>query len=69
MKQKSEVAQVDEELLTVREVANRLRVDDTTVRRWINNGVLDAVTLPHIGRRQSYRVKAGTMERLMAPAQ
>ena len=27
-----------EELLTVREVARRLRVDDTTVRRWISTG-------------------------------
>ncbi len=26
-----------EELLTVREVAHRLRVDDNTVRRWIKN--------------------------------
>ena len=26
-----------EELLTVREVAHRLRVDDTTVRRWIKS--------------------------------
>ena len=28
-----------EDLLTVREVAEQLRVDDTTVRRWIKNGV------------------------------
>ena len=35
-----------EELLTVREVARRLRVDDTTVRRWIKHGTLEAVSLP-----------------------
>ena len=32
------------DLLTVREVANQLRVDDTTVRRWIKNGILEAIT-------------------------
>lgn len=43
-------------LLTVHEVAKRLRVDDTTVRRWITNGVLPAITLPHSGKRQGYRI-------------
>ena len=55
-----------EELLTVREVARRLRVDDTTVRRWINNGVLDAVTLPHLGKRRGYRVKKATLDTLLS---
>jgi len=54
-----------EELLTVREVARRLRVDDTTVRRWIKNGALEAITLPHRGKRQAYRVKKSTMEKLL----
>jgi len=40
------------DLLTVAEVAQILRVDDTTVRRWIKQGVLDAVVLPHIHERQ-----------------
>ena len=31
-----------EELLTVSEVARRLRVDETTVRRWIKMGSLEA---------------------------
>lgn len=43
-------------LLTVREVAAQLRVDDTTVRRWIKGGALSAVALPHRGTRQAYRV-------------
>ncbi len=46
-----------DELLTVREVARRLRVDDTTVRRWIKSGALEAVTLP--------RVKKSTMDKLL----
>lgn len=54
-----------DELLTVHEVARRLRVDDTTVRRWIKSGALGAITLPHKGRRSAYRVKRSTMDKLM----
>lgn len=57
-----------EELLTVREVARRLRVDDTTVRRWIKNGALEAITLPHKGKRSAYRVKKSTMDKLLHSA-
>ena len=55
----------EEELLTVHEVASLLRVDDTTVRRWIKNGVLEAITLPHQGKRQAYRVKKSTLDALL----
>lgn len=54
-----------DELLTVHEVARRLRVDDTTVRRWINNGILEAITLPHSGKRRGYRVKQSTLDVLL----
>ena len=54
-----------DELLTVSEVARRLRVDDTTVRRWIKSGALEAITLPHKAKRQAYRVKASTMNKLL----
>lgn len=57
------------DLLTVREVAKQLRVDDTTVRRWIKNGVLEAITLPHRGTRQAYRIRRATLNRLLAPPQ
>lgn len=57
------------DLLTVREVAKQLRVDDTTVRRWIKNGVLEAITLPHRGSRQAYRIRRSTLEALLAPPQ
>jgi len=55
-----------EELLTVREVARRLRVDDTTVRRWIKSGALEAITLPHRGKRQAYRIKKSTLDILLS---
>jgi excisionase family DNA binding protein len=54
-----------EDLLTVREVARRLRVDDTTVRRWIKSGALEAITLPHMGKRQAYRIKLSTLNTLL----
>jgi excisionase family DNA binding protein len=54
-----------EELLTVHEVARRLRVDDTTVRRWVKNGALEAITLPHRGKRQAYRIKQSTLDTLL----
>ena len=60
------MAEDQEELLTVREVARRLRVDDTTVRRWIKNGSLGAITLPHRGKRSAYRVKKSTMDKLLS---
>jgi excisionase family DNA binding protein len=53
------------DLLTVAEVAQVLRVDDTTVRRWIKQGVLDAVVLPHIHERQGYRIKREILEKLL----
>jgi excisionase family DNA binding protein len=59
------MAEEMEELLTVREIARRLRVDDTTVRRWIKSGALEAITLPHKGKRQAYRVKKSTMDKLL----
>jgi excisionase family DNA binding protein len=55
-----------EVLLTVQEVARTLRVDDTTVRRWIKTGVLEAVVLPHQGTRQAYRVKKTTVDALLS---
>ncbi len=63
------VVQDEADLLTVREVAKKLRVDDTTVRRWIKNGVLEAITLPHRGTRQAYRIRRSTLDALLEPSQ
>ena len=54
-----------DELLTVSEVAEILRVDDTTVRRWVKQGVLEAVVLPHLNERQAYRIKRTTLNKLL----
>ncbi len=53
------------ELLTVSEVAEILRVDDTTVRRWVKQGVLEAIVLPHVNARQAYRIKRETLDRVL----
>lgn len=58
--------QITKDLLTVSEVATTLRVDDTTVRRWIKAGILEAISLPSRGLRQSYRIKKETVEALLA---
>ena len=53
------------ELLTISEVAQTLRVDDTTVRRWVKQGALEAVVLPHVNARQGYRIKRETLDKLL----
>lgn len=63
------MAHEEADLLTVREVAQQLRVDDTTVRRWIKNGVLEAITLPHRGQRQAYRIRRATLDMLLKPSE
>jgi excisionase family DNA binding protein len=55
----------DDSLLTVGEVARRLRVDTTTVRRWIVSGALAAVVLPHHGKRQGYRVRQSIVDGIL----
>jgi excisionase family DNA binding protein len=56
------------DLMTVSEVAQALRVDDTTVRRWIKNGVLEAIALPHRFKRQAYRIRRSTLDKLLNQA-
>ncbi len=53
------------ELLTVREVAVRLRVNEATVRRWIKIGALEAIKLPHRGKREIYRVRQSTLNSVL----
>ena len=53
------------ELLTVSEVAHILRVDETTVRRWVKQGALEAIVLPHANERQAYRIKRETLDKVL----
>ena len=54
------------DLLTVSEVARMFRVDDTTVRRWIKQGALEAVPLPKRGARQGYRIRRETVDKFFS---
>jgi len=60
---------MDDELLTVKEVAHRLRVDESTVRRWVKSGILEAITLPHQGTRKQFRIRKSTLDTLFNPIQ
>lgn len=51
----------DPELLTITEVSQIFRVDPTTVRRWVKQGALEAIILPHPGSRQAYRIRRKTI--------
>lgn len=53
------------DLLTIPEIAEILRVDDTTVRRWVKQGTLEAVVLPHMNERQAYRIKRDTLNHIL----
>jgi|SwirhirootsSR3_FD_contig_21_41313861_length_250_multi_3_in_0_out_0_1 excisionase family DNA binding protein len=55
----------DNELLTVSEVAEMLRVDGTTVRRWLKIGALEAISLPRVGTRRAYRIRRATIDMLL----
>lgn len=62
------MTQTKSELLTVHEVAEILRVDDTTVRRWIKAGTFEAIRLPKRGDRESFRIKRETVDDLFETA-
>jgi len=62
----------EEELLTVLEVATLLRVKSCTVIHWIQQGIVDAIPLPHQHhpnqrQRQSYRIRKQTFLTLLQP--
>ncbi len=56
---------MEDELLTVQEVADIFRVDNTTVRRWINNGALEAIILPHMNERLGYRIRRSVIDAIL----
>ena len=53
------------EYMTVREVARLLRVDTTTVKRWIYHGKLDAFALPNTGIRKEHRIPRAAVNKIL----
>ena len=56
-------------MMTIQQVAEFLAVDDTTVRRWIKAGAIEAVILPSLpgAKRQSYRIHYDILRTLVKP--
>jgi excisionase family DNA binding protein len=55
----------DDPLLTIKEVSKQLRVHSSTVRKWILNGLVEAISLPHSGTKQSYRIRRSALMALI----
>lgn len=56
---------MNNELLTIAEFAQIVRVDESTARRWVKAGTLEAVVLPHRNARQAYRIKRDVLNKLL----
>jgi excisionase family DNA binding protein len=56
---------MSDRVLTVPEVAERLRINEETVRRWLRTGKLQGVRLG--GTRAGYRIAESEVERLLRP--
>lgn len=54
------------DLLTVQEVAKILRISESTVRRWVRNGILTASSIG--GPKQHYRFERRTLREMIKPA-
>ena len=52
--------QQDEPMLTVKQVAQRMNVDEATVRRWIQAGMLKAINIGRI--RPEYRIRPSDLD-------
>ena len=55
---------VDERLLTVNEVAERLRAHPESIRRWIRQGKIRGIKLA--GDRYGYRISEGELKRFIS---
>jgi len=58
---------MEQEFLTPREIAKLLRVDYSTVMRWIRTGILPVETFRE-GRRNRHRIRKATIEMLETPS-
>jgi excisionase family DNA binding protein len=58
---------MEQEYFTPGEIARRLRVKDTTVRRWIRTGILEAETI-HQGKPKRHRIKRAIIETIETPS-
>ncbi len=57
------MSQSQEPMLTVRQVADRMNVDEKTVRKWIQTGLLRALNIGRI--RPEYRIRPSDFDEFM----
>lgn len=55
----------DNDLLTIQEVAEILRVRPRTVREYVRNRILQACALPHAHNHKRYRIKRKRVNQLL----
>ena len=60
------IKQSQDKLLKVSFVAEYLNVNDSTVRKWIRQGLLDAILLPSSVKRPNYRIKLSSLQKLLS---
>lgn len=58
---------MEQDYLTPREVAQRFRVDYSTVMRWIRSGLLEVETIRE-GKRNRHRIKRATIAIIEKPS-
>ena len=61
----AETAEAEWPLLTVADVARRVRVSEETVRRWLRAGQLRGLRLG--GTKLGYRIRAADLDRFLTP--
>ena len=55
---------MNDDLMTMREVARQLRMDEATVRRWAHSGIIDVIRLPQAGPNVRYRMRRTAFDAL-----
>jgi excisionase family DNA binding protein len=61
------MSQSQEQMLTVKQVADRMNVDEKTVRKWIQSGQLRALNIGRI--RPEYRIRPSDFDEFMQDIQ
>ena len=56
---------MDNEFMTMQEVARKLRMDQATVQRWAHSGIIDVIKIPSVGRNRRYRMRRAAFEALL----
>lgn len=55
---------MNDEFMTMQEVAKRLRMDRATVQRWAHSGIIDVIRLPQAGPNARYRMRKEAFDAL-----